>query len=170
MRYKGVLAVRTPARLSSFFSHLGSHDGDTIELGKPRPRFRLPGLRLLLCLLLLMLFATSGNSPVSEMDRIAARGSLTMLTLNGASTYFIGPEGETGFEYELAREFADFVGLPLEVVPLPTLADLFDYPVDGEDRWAAFNALEQSVAAEGGDGPTVRLANRQHAAQEVSCS
>jgi len=42
-----------------------------------------------------------------------------------------------------------------------SLADLFDYPVQGEDRWAAFNALEQSVAAEGGDGPTVRLANRQ---------
>lgn len=39
------------------------------------------------------------------------------------------------------------------------LADLFDYPVQGEDRWAAFNALEQSVTAE--DGPIVRLANRQ---------
>jgi serpin B len=41
------------------------------------------------------------------------------------------------------------------------LTELFGYPVQGEDRWAAFNALEQSVAAEGGDGPIVRLANRQ---------
>ncbi|MGY6630312.1 MAG: membrane-bound lytic murein transglycosylase MltF [Wenzhouxiangella sp.] len=125
--------------MSSFFSHLGSEHGDTIELGKPRARFRLPGLRLLLCLLLLLLFATSGNSPISEMDRIAARGSLTMLTLNGASTYYIGPDGETGFEYELAREFADFVGLPLEVVPLPTLADLFDALERGQGDFIAAN-------------------------------
>jgi serpin B len=41
------------------------------------------------------------------------------------------------------------------------LTELFDYPAKGEDRWAAFNALEQSVATEGGDGPMVRLANRQ---------
>jgi len=41
------------------------------------------------------------------------------------------------------------------------LAELFGYPVQGEERWAAFNSLEQSVSAEGGDGPIVRLANRQ---------
>jgi serpin B len=39
------------------------------------------------------------------------------------------------------------------------LADLFAYPVDGQERWSAFNSLEQSVTAAG--GPTVRLANRQ---------
>ncbi|MFU8841444.1 MAG: serpin family protein, partial [Nitriliruptoraceae bacterium] len=41
------------------------------------------------------------------------------------------------------------------------LTGLFGFPVQGEDRWAAFNALEQSVTTEGGDGPIVRLANRQ---------
>ena len=39
------------------------------------------------------------------------------------------------------------------------LAGLFDYPVQGEQRWAAFNTLEQSVTSN--DGPIVRLANRQ---------
>jgi serpin B len=39
------------------------------------------------------------------------------------------------------------------------LATLFAYPVQGEERWAAFNALEQQVSSE--DGPIVRLANRQ---------
>ncbi len=39
------------------------------------------------------------------------------------------------------------------------LADLFVYPVDGEDRWAAFNTLDQSVVDAG--GPVVRVANRQ---------
>jgi serpin B len=39
------------------------------------------------------------------------------------------------------------------------LATLFTYPVQGEERWAAFNTLEQQVSSE--DGPIVRLANRQ---------
>ncbi|HSK21619.1 MAG TPA: serpin family protein [Egicoccus sp.] len=39
------------------------------------------------------------------------------------------------------------------------LADLFAYPVEGEARWLAFNALEQDVTDVG--GPVVRLANRQ---------
>jgi serpin B len=39
------------------------------------------------------------------------------------------------------------------------LATLSAYPVQGEERWAAFNALEQQVTSE--DGPIVRLANRQ---------
>lgn len=39
------------------------------------------------------------------------------------------------------------------------LEGLFDYPVAGEERWSAFNALEQQVTSE--DGPIARLANRQ---------
>jgi serpin B len=39
------------------------------------------------------------------------------------------------------------------------LAGLFGHTVAGEERWAAFNALEQSVTND--VGPVVRLANRQ---------
>lgn len=38
------------------------------------------------------------------------------------------------------------------------LEDLFGYPVDGEERWSAFNTLDQSVTDVG--APIVRLANR----------
>jgi serpin B len=41
------------------------------------------------------------------------------------------------------------------------LIELFGFPAQGEDRWAAFNSLEQSVTAEGADEPIARLANRQ---------
>jgi serpin B len=44
-------------------------------------------------------------------------------------------------------------------VTADALATLFAYPVQGEERLAAFNALEQQVSSE--DGPLVRLANRQ---------
>lgn len=40
------------------------------------------------------------------------------------------------------------------------LQELFDYPVDGEDRWSAFNTLDQEVTDVG--EPVVQLANRQY--------
>ncbi len=43
------------------------------------------------------------------------RGHLTLLTRNGASSYFLGAEGDTGPEYELVREFAEFIGVDVEV-------------------------------------------------------
>lgn len=42
--------------------------------------------------------------------------------------------------------------------PAAALADLFAFPAEGEERWAAFNTLEQSVTDVG--EPVVRLANR----------
>jgi hypothetical protein len=42
--------------------------------------------------------------------------------------------------------------------PAAALADLFAFPGEGEERWAAFNALEQLVTDVG--DPVVRLANR----------
>ncbi|MFU8830702.1 MAG: membrane-bound lytic murein transglycosylase MltF, partial [Wenzhouxiangella sp.] len=89
-------------------------------------RPRLPGFRLCLVALLILVFGTSGDSLVTHVERIESRGSLVMLTLNGATTYYIGAEGETGFEYDLARAFSDYIGVPLEVIALPTLAELFD--------------------------------------------
>lgn len=102
-------------------------------------RLRPPGWRLCLAALLLVLFATSGNSPITHLERIEARGSLMMLTLNGATTYYIGSEGETGFEYELARAFAGYIGQPLEVIALPTFAELVDYLERGQGDFIAAN-------------------------------
>ncbi len=102
-------------------------------------RFRPPGWRLCLAALLLVLFATSGNSPLTQLERIEARGSLMMLTLNGATTYYIGSEGETGFEYELARMFARHIEQPLEVIALPTIADLLNALQNGKGDFIAAN-------------------------------
>ncbi|MEN1727189.1 MAG: membrane-bound lytic murein transglycosylase MltF [Pseudomonadota bacterium] len=89
-----------------------------------RQRLRLPGWRLLTMLTLLVLLATSGDSSLTHVERIEARGSLVMLTVNGASTYYLGAQGETGFEYDLARRFSDHLGVPLEVITLPDIAAL----------------------------------------------
>src|SRR5690625_2271189 len=63
----------------------------------------------------ILLVTTSGHRNLTQAEKIRQRGSLVMLTINGASTWYMGSEGEAGFEYELAREFSRYLGLPLEI-------------------------------------------------------
>jgi membrane-bound lytic murein transglycosylase F len=104
-----------------------------------RRGIRLPGWRLCVMAALILFFGTSGDSFISQLERIEARGSLVMLTLNGATTYFLGSEGETGFEYDLALGFADHVGVPLEVIPMANFTDLFDALERGRGDFIAAN-------------------------------
>ncbi|NBB92975.1 MAG: membrane-bound lytic murein transglycosylase MltF, partial [Gammaproteobacteria bacterium] len=88
---------------------------------------------------LIVLVNTSGDNRLTQVERIQARGSVVMLTVNGASTYYLGPEGETGFEYELAREFARYLDVPLEVIAVPSVADLIPALLEGKGDFIAAN-------------------------------
>lgn len=79
-----------------------------------------PQLRILLALAAILV-VTSGHHRLTELERIQARGQLVMLTINGATTYYLGPNGDAGFEYDLAQRFAEYVGVPLEVLNLPSV-------------------------------------------------
>lgn len=69
-------------------------------------------------------FLYSGQDSLSNLQQAQQRGSLTLLTRNGASTYFIGPDGGTGPEYDLALAFADYLGLAIKVKVADEFADL----------------------------------------------
>lgn len=84
---------------------------------------RLTWQRLVL-VVMFFLVASSGHDQPSAIDKIKARGGVIMLTTNGATTYYLGAEGETGFEYELARAFAAELKLPLEVMTFNTAQQL----------------------------------------------
>jgi membrane-bound lytic murein transglycosylase F len=96
-------------------------------------------IRPALVALVVVLVGTSGDSRLTQVEKIQARGSLIMLTVNGASTYYLGPEGETGFEYELALDFADYLGVPLEVITVSTVADLIPALRSGKGDFIAAN-------------------------------
>ena len=51
-----------------------------------------------------------------DLEEIRASGVLRILTRNNSSSYLILRGEELGFEYELARDFADGIGVKLEVV------------------------------------------------------
>jgi hypothetical protein len=46
----------------------------------------------------LLPFLYSGHDQTTLLEKTYQRGHLTLLTRNGASSYFIGPEGGTGPE------------------------------------------------------------------------
>ncbi|MDH4001342.1 MAG: membrane-bound lytic murein transglycosylase MltF [Xanthomonadales bacterium] len=60
-------------------------------------------------------FLYSGDDRPNQLEQVKQRGSLTMLTRNGASTYYLGADGPTGPEYELVREFTEYLGVELEI-------------------------------------------------------
>ena len=60
-------------------------------------------------------FLYSGDDRPNQLEQVVQRGSLTMLTRNGASTYYLGADGPTGPEYELVREFTEYLGVELEI-------------------------------------------------------
>lgn len=76
-------------------------------------------------LLSIFLFGCQPVNQVSGLQRIIDRGYVTMGTLYGATSYYIEAEGPTGFEYELAKQYADFLGVKLVVVPAYHLEDLY---------------------------------------------
>jgi membrane-bound lytic murein transglycosylase F len=69
------------------------------------------------CLTLLILLLTAGCAPPkSKLEQIVERGVLRVATQNGPTTYYIGRDGPTGMEYEMARRFADSLGVGLQIV------------------------------------------------------
>lgn len=52
-------------------------------------------------------------------------GVLRVGTIYGLTTYYNGPSGPEGFEYELAAGFAEYLGVKLEIFPYYTVNELF---------------------------------------------
>ena len=70
--------------------------------------------KLLLLLLAgaLLLCACGENR---ALDRIKKSGTITVITLNNAHCYYLYRDQEMGFEFELAKAFADYLGVELDV-------------------------------------------------------
>jgi len=72
----------------------------------------------------------------SQLDAVKASGHLRVLTFNGPTTYYEGPEGPAGFEYDLAKAFADRLGVKLEMVVEPTFSALIPRLLGGDADFA----------------------------------
>ena len=87
--------------------------GTVIQQSGRQTRGRLAGWLGCLAALLLLGRCSLGADALEE---IRAKGELRVATLNGPTTYFIGPEGPSGTEYVLAKKFAAELGAKLTLV------------------------------------------------------
>lgn len=63
-----------------------------------------------------LVLALAYQSVDRSLDKIKKRGYLVLITTNGPTTYYLYREEEMGFEYDLAKAFADYLGVELKVV------------------------------------------------------
>ena len=60
----------------------------------------------------------------TELERIQLSGELKIITRNTPTTYYIGPQGPTGFEYELSVAFAEHLGVTPKVIVSDEFANI----------------------------------------------
>ncbi len=60
------------------------------------------------------------------ISQIKSRGVLRISTINSPLTYYTINKSPAGMDYELAKRFARYLGVKLEVTVRPNLSDLFD--------------------------------------------
>lgn len=67
----------------------------------------------------------SSRTPTT-LEQIQSGGKLTIISRNGPTTYYEGTDGFTGFEYQLAKNFAKRLGVELEIIEEEDLSRLLD--------------------------------------------
>ena len=92
-------------------------------------RFALPGL---VCILLI-----ACGRPPTVLEQVKAHNELIVITRNSPTTYYEGPDGPTGFEYELAKRFSQYLGVELSIVVPPNFSDILPLTALGDANLAA---------------------------------
>jgi len=73
----------------------------------------------------------------NTLNHVLETGELIIVTRNSSTTYYEGPTGKTGFEYDLAKRFADSLGVNLKVITTDNLSEIFEILNSGKAHFAA---------------------------------
>ncbi|NGP53889.1 membrane-bound lytic murein transglycosylase MltF [Thioalkalivibrio sp. XN8] len=118
-------------------------------------------MRLVAILVLALLLGTC-TQPLNRLEQVEREGVLRVVTRNAPTTYYIGSEGPVGPEYDLARGFAEFLGVELEIYTVDSLSQVLPEVISGRAHLAAAGltvtpARQQEVAF----GPVYRRVTQQ---------
>jgi membrane-bound lytic murein transglycosylase F len=91
-----------------------------------------------LILTMFTLFITACDlSPQSRLDRVQDGAVLKVLTRNSATTYYEGPHGPAGLEYDLVAGFAEYLGVKFKLETPETLSQVLGKIQAGKADMAA---------------------------------
>lgn len=100
---------------------------------------RIRNRTLLLCSATVFLLYVTSAVRISDLEQIVSSGKLHVLTMDGPTTYFEDGRGKNGFEYLLAKAFADSLGVELVINPKPSLNSVLLSVGGPEGSFAAAN-------------------------------
>ena len=89
------------------------------------------GIRVLLILPLLS-FIYSCSDPETRVETIVKQDEIRIVTVYGPTTYFADTDSETGFEYEMARLFAEQLNANLKIIIASNKSEMIDVLMRGE--------------------------------------
>ena len=111
-------------------------------------RFFIPTLLSFISLLILSNCSEEAESQVEKFEHpsisidlaeILKRGKLTVLAENSSTSFFIYRGKKMGFEYEILKEFANELGVELEIKIVNNLDDLTEMLNNGDGDLIACN-------------------------------
>ena len=77
------------------------------------------------------------SSPPPLLDQVRELGELRIVTRDSPTTYFVGPDGPAGPEYDLAKGFADQLGVKLVIETVDSVSEITPRLLDGHVHMAA---------------------------------
>lgn len=93
-------------------------------------------MRLLFYALLASLLGTC-SSPPPLLDQVLELGQLRVVTRDSPSTYFIGPDGPAGPEFDLIQGFAEDLGVTLVIETVDSVSEITPRLMSGDAHLAA---------------------------------
>ena len=93
-------------------------------------------MRFLFYLTIAVLVGTC-SSPPPLIEQIRDLGELRVVTRNTPSTFFEGPEGPAGPEYDLVKGLADSLGVELVIIAVDSVSEIMPRLLSGDVHMAA---------------------------------
>jgi membrane-bound lytic murein transglycosylase F len=133
-------------------------------------------MRVMVMALALAIAMPGCESGSTGLAQLRARGELRVATLNQPTAYYLGAHGPQGFEYRLARAFADSLGIQLIIEPARDRVSLRELLAEGradiaaaqltaDDNWkrvglatATYLEIQQLVVQRRGRPPSHNIA------------
>lgn len=94
-------------------------------------------LLAMLAMLVVCLSTVTASVQPSQLETIKMRGYIDVVTRNSPTTYFEDRSGATGYEYELAQAFADYLGVELRLQVADSIGDIYQQLETGKADLAA---------------------------------
>jgi membrane-bound lytic murein transglycosylase F len=98
--------------------------------------YRRLDLRLMFIAVLAALIGTC-SSPPSMLEQVVQLGELRVVTRDTPTSYFVGPDGPAGPEYDLVRGFAEELGVTLIIQTVESVSEILPQVNEGKAHMAA---------------------------------